>query len=203
MKVALIGITGHVGSRLATELLRRGHKITGIARHPGNETAPPGLVILQGDATVKSKLAPLLISHDVVISASRFQTSDPGILINAVKEAKVRRLLVVGGAATLQAAQGIRLIDAPGFPEAYRAEALAGVHFLDALYNEKDLEWTFLSPSAEFVPGERTGKFRLGADQLLTDSHGRSWISMEDYAIAMVDEMEQSKHLRQRFTVGY
>lgn len=90
------------------------------------------------------------------------------------------------------------MIDTPGFPDAYKAEALAGIRFLDELRNEKDLEWTFLSPSAEFIPGERTGKFRLGADQLLTNSHGRSWISMEDFAIAMVDEMEQPKHLRQR-----
>ena len=203
MKVALIGITGHVGSRLAAELLRRRHIVTGIARHPGSEAMQANLVIRQGDATIPSMLALLLVKHDAVISASRFQTSDARSLIDAVNEAKVMRLLVVGGAASLQVAQGKRLIDTPGFPDAYKAEALAGIRFLDELRNEKDLEWTFLSPSAEFIPGERTGKFRLGADQLLTDSHGRSWISMEDFAIAMVDEMEQPKHIRQRFTVGY
>lgn len=203
MKVALIGITGQVGSRLAAELLRRGHTVTGIARRPHSGKTQAGLEIRQADATIPSMLASLLVNHDAVISASRFQTSDAKSLIHAVKAAKVRHLLVVGGAATLQVAPGKRLIDAPGFPEIYRAEALAGVRFLDELYKEKDLEWTFLSPSAELIPGERTGRFRLGADQLLTDSHGRSWISMEDFAIAMVDEMEQPKHLRQRFTVGY
>lgn len=203
MKVALIGVTGHVGSRLAAELLRRGHKVSGIARHPESGTKQAGLEIRQGDATVPSMLASLLVNHDAVISASRFQTSDAKSLIHAVKEAKVRRLLVAGGAASLQVVPGKRLIDTPGFPDAYKAEALAGIRFLDELLNEKDLEWTFLSPSAEFIPGERTGKFRLGADQLLTDSHGRSWISMEDFAIAMVDEMEQPKHLRRRFTAGY
>ncbi|MGD0470973.1 MAG: NAD(P)-dependent oxidoreductase [Terriglobales bacterium] len=203
MKVALIGITGNVGSRLAAELLRRGHKVTGIARHPEKGTMQAGLEIRQGDATIPSMLASLLVNHDVVISASRFQTSDPKSLIHAVKEAKVSRLLVVGGAASLQVVPGKRLIDTPEFPDAYKTEAFAGIRFLDELYHEKDLEWTFLSPSAEFIPGERTGKFRLGVDELLTDSHGRSWISIEDYAIAMVDEMEQPKHLRQRFTVGY
>ena len=203
MKVALIGISGHVGSRLARELLARGHKVSGIARHPGNEPTQAGLIICEGDATVPSELAPLIKNHDVVISASRFQTSDPQSLISAVKKAHVKRLMVVGGAASLLVAPGKRLIDTPGFPDAYRAEAQAGIRFLDELRNEKELEWIFLSPSAEFVPGERTGKFRLGTDRLLTDSNGRSWVSMEDYAIAMVDEMEHPKHLRERFTVGY
>lgn len=203
MKVAVIGISGHVGSRLARELLARGHEVSGIARHPGNEPTQAGLSIREGDATVPSELAPLIEKHDVVMSASRFQTSDPQSLISAVKTARVKRLMVVGGAASLLVAPGKRLIDTPGFPDAYKAEAQAGIRFLDELRNEKEVEWTFLSPSAEFMPGERTGKFRLGTDQLLTDSNGRSWVSIEDYAIAMVDEMEHPKHLWERFTVGY
>ncbi len=203
MKVALIGITGRVGSRVATELLTRGHSVTGIARHPEKSNPRPGLDLKLGDATNPSSLTPLLAKHDAVISASRFQTSNPGALIAAIKKAGVSRLLVVGGAASLQVAPRKRLFDTPDFPEAYKAEALAGIRFLDALRNEKTLEWTFLSPSAEFVPGERTGKFRLGKDNLLTDPNGRSWISMEDYAIALVDELEHPKHLRERFTVGY
>lgn len=203
MKVALIGITGHVGARVAAELLTRGHSVTGIARHPEKSSPQPGLDLKQGDATNPSSLAPLLAKHNAVISASRFQTSDPKALITAVKGAAVPRLLVVGGAASLQVAPGRRLFDTPDFPEAYKAEALAGIRFLDALRNEKVLEWTFLSPSAEFLPGERTGKFRLGRDDLLVDANGRSWISMEDYAIAMVDELERPEHLRERFTVGY
>ena len=203
MRVALIGSTGHVGSRLSAELLMRGHRVTGIARNLEKAAAQFGLVLEQGDATNSSTLAPLLVNHDVVISASRFLTSKANALLTAVKEAGVKRLLVVGGAASLQVAPGELLIDSPDFPDAYKPEAHAGIQFLDAMRIEKELEWTFLSPSAEFVPGRRTGKFRLGGDDLLVDPNGRSWISMEDYAIAMVDELEHPHHTRQRFTVGY
>jgi putative NADH-flavin reductase len=98
---------------------------------------------------------------------------------------------------------GVQLVDTPDFPEAYKPEALAGRDFLNVLRNERELDWTFLSPSALFAPGERTGKFRLGTDRLLVDSNGESKISMEDYAIAFVDELETSRRSRQRFTVGY
>lgn len=203
MKAALIGIRGRVGSRLATELLLRGHSVTGIGRSPVKIDARPGVTMKQGDATKSLMLAPLLAGHDAVLSASRFQTSDANALITAVKKAGVKRLLVVGGAGSLEVAPGKALVDTPDFPEAYKVEARAGVKFLDALRNEKELDWTYLSPSAEFSPGERTGKFRIGGDQLLVDSNGKSWISMEDFAIAMVDELEHPKHSRQRFTVGY
>lgn len=203
MRVALIGITGHVGSRLSAELLMRGHRVTGIARNLEKAAAQSGLVLEQGDATNSSTLGPLLVNHDAVISASRFLTSKANALLTAVKEAGVKRLLVVGGAASLQVAPGELLIDSPDFPDAYKPEAHAGIRFLEAMRNEKELEWTFLSPSAEFVPGRRTGKFRLGGDDLLVDPNGRSWISMEDYAIAMVDELEHPHHTLQRFTVGY
>lgn len=203
MKVALIGISGRVGSRLATELLARGHSVTGIARNAGKVRPGPALTVKQGDATQPSILAPLIAGHDAVISAARFQTSDANALMTAVKKAGVKRLLVVGGAGSLKVAPGKALVETPDFPEAYKAEARAGAKFLDALRKEKDLDWTFLSPSAEFAPGARTGKFRLGGDQLLIDSKGRSRISMEDFAIALVDELEHPKHSRQRFTVGY
>ena len=157
----------------------------------------------QGDATQPSILAPLIAGHDAVLSASRFQTSDANALITAVKKAGVKRLLVVGGAGTLEVAPGELLVDTPDFPGAYKVEARAGVKFLDTLRNEKDLDWTYLSPSAEFSPGERTRTFRIGGDRLLFDAKGKSWISMEDFAIAMVDELEHPKHSRQRFTVGY
>ena len=157
----------------------------------------------QGDATQPSILAPLVKGHDAVLSASRFETSDASALIAALKSAAVKRLLVVGGAGSLEVAPGKALMDTPDFPEAYKAEAKAGGKFLETLRSEKDLDWTFLSPSAEFGPGARTGKFRLGENQLLVDSSGKSWISMEDFAIAMVDELERPKHIRERFTVGY
>ena len=203
MKIALIGVTGRVGSRLLAELLRRGHHVTGIARNTGKLAGQPGLVLKNADADQPAQLAPLLAGHDAVISALKFATTDAETLIAAVKQAGVRRLLVVGGAATLEVAPGHILLDAPGFPAAYRPEAEGGRRFLDILRGERELDWTFLSPPAEFDPGERTGKFRLDTDQLLTDANGKSWISMEDYAIAFVDELEAPKHSRQRFTVGY
>jgi len=203
MKVALIGVSGRVGTRLLAELLRRGHEVTGIARDTSGVAVQPHLLLKNGDATRPAQLAPLLAGHDAVISATKFATSDVAALIAALKQAAMHRLLVVGGAGSLQVAPGQALIDTPGFPAAYKPEAEAGRRFLDALRKEQQLDWSFLSPSAEFVPGERTGSFRLGGDRLLTDTDGRSWISMEDFAIALVDELETPRHSRQRFTIGY
>ncbi|GAB3627691.1 3-beta hydroxysteroid dehydrogenase [Pandoraea terrae] len=203
MKVALIGITGRVGSRIAAELLQRGHTVTGIARNPERVEPEAGLTVVAGDAAHPDALAPVLARHDAVISAGRFATVDPVKLIAAVKAAGVPRLLVVGGAGSLEIAPGKALIDTPEFPEAYKPEASAGRAFLKVLRGESALNWTFLSPSALFEPGERTGKFRLGGDSLLVDAQGKSWISMEDYAIALVDELETDKHPRARFTIGY
>ena len=203
MKVALIGITGHVGSRIAKELLRRGHKVLGLARHTTNVVAQPNLTVAQADATMPSQLSRLLAGNDALVSASRFRTSDPTTLLDAVKRSRVPRLLVVGGAASLRLPSGQTLIDTPDFPEAYKDEARAGVNFLAALQKEDKVDWTFLSPSAEFVPGNRTTHFRLGTDELLVDANGRSWISMEDFAVALVDELEHPAHDRRRFTVGY
>ena len=124
-------------------------------------------------------------------------------LIAAARDSKVGRYLVVGGAGSLEVAPGVRLVTTPGFPVQYKAEAEKGAAFLDLLARENALNWTFLSPSALFVAGERTGKFRLGTDQLLTGEGGKSWISFEDFAVALADEIEQPAHIRQRFTVGY
>lgn len=203
MNIALIGVTGRVGSRVLQELLRRGHSVTGIARDPGKAPAAPHLVVKAADATDAAQLAPVLAGHDAVISASRFVSSDAKALIDAARQAGVKRLLVVGGAGSLEVAPGKALADAPDFPAAYKQEADAGRAFLETLRKERALDWTFLSPSAEFAPGARTGQFRLGGDQLLADAGGRSWISMEDFAIALVDELEHPAHVRQRFTVGY
>jgi putative NADH-flavin reductase len=203
MKIALIGISGRVGSRLAAELLKRGHAVTGIARDVSNVEPKPNLRLDAADANHSESLAPLLEGHDVVVSSARFVSTDPGAVIAATKKAQVPRLMVVGGAGSLEVAPGVALMDTPEFPEAYKPEARGGRAFLEALRAEKTLDWVFLSPSAEFEPGERTGKYRLGGDQLLMDAKGRSWISMEDYAIAFADELEDPKHSRQRFTVGY
>lgn len=203
MKIALIGVTGRVGSRLLDEMLRRGHEVTGIARHVEKVAPRTHLALASADVNDALQLAPLLQGHDIAASAVRFEHVDAHALVDAVKQAGVTRLMVVGGAGTLEVSPGIALMDAPGFPEAYRSEGMGGRRFLDVLRGQTELDWTFLSPSAEFVPGTRTGSFRIGQDQLLVGADGKSWISMEDYAIAFVDEMETPRHPRQRFTVGY
>jgi putative NADH-flavin reductase len=202
MKIALIGATGNAGSRILAELSRRGHHITAIARHPEKLPALSGVAPLQADAGDVAGLAAVIKGHDAVISSVHFTASDPHKLIAAVHQAGVRRYLVVGGAGSLEVAPGVKLIDTPQFPAIYKAEAAAGGVFLDLLRQEPVLDWTFLSPSAMFVPGERTGKFRLGRDQLLINDKG-SHISFEDYAVALADEVEKPAHSRQRFTVGY
>jgi len=203
MKIALIGATGNVGTRILAEALKRGHSVTGIARDPAKLETRDGLQRIQGDVHVPDTLAPLLAGHDVVVSSVGFRASDPALLIEAVRRSGVKRYLVVGGAGSLEIAPGQLLIDAPNFPELYREEATKGKVFLDHLRAVDDLDWTLLSPSALFKAGERTGVFRLGGDTLLTSAEGKSWISYEDYAIALVDEIETPAHLRQRFTVGY
>ncbi|MDP4006586.1 NAD(P)-dependent oxidoreductase [Methylobacterium sp. NEAU K] len=202
MRVALIGATGNAGLRILAELTRRGHSVTAIVRNPARVTPQPGVTAKQGDVFDQQSLAELLKGHDAVVSSLHFTASDPRKLIEAVRASGVTRYLVVGGAGSLEAAPGLKLIDAPNFPAEYKPEAAAGGVFLDMLRDETELDWTFLSPSAMFVPGERTGKFRLGQDQLLTTEQGSS-ISFEDYAIALVDELEKPAHPRQRFTVGY
>ena len=203
MKVALIGASGNVGSRILTELLSRGHEVTGIVRHPEKLPARAGLTAKRGDINDEAALAPLLAEHDACISSVKFQLMEPRIFIEAVKKAGVKRLLVVGGAGSLDVAPGVQLVDTADFPESYKPEALAGRDFLNILRRERELDWTFLSPSALFVPGDRTGKFRLGTDRLLVGSSGASKISFEDYALALVDELETPRYSRQRFTVGY
>jgi len=202
--VAILGITGRAGSRIATELLRRRHTVTGIARNVAPAAAQPGLTLKAGDVTDAETLAALLKGHDVVVSSTRFVGgTDAATLIAAARQAGVKRVIVVGGAGSLEVAPGVALVDTPEFPEIYKAEAIGGSAFLQTLRAETELDWTFLSPSALFEPGERTGRFRLGGDRLLVDASGNSHISMEDYAIALADELETPKHSRARFTVGY
>jgi putative NADH-flavin reductase len=202
VSIALIGASGAVGSRILKELSDRGHAVIAIARHPENIAALPNVTARRGDVFDETGLVELLQGHDMVVSSVHFTASDPRILIDAVKAAGVKRYVVVGGAGSLEVKPGVRLIDTPEFPDAYKAEAGGGAAFLDLLRQEPDLDWTFLSPSLQFVPGERTGEFRLGKDALLSTDKG-SIISFEDYAVALVDEIENPAHSRQRFTVGY
>lgn len=204
MNIALIGASGNAGSRILAELSARGHQVTAIARTPEKIAALPGVTARKGDLFDRDAMADLLRGHDAVISSVMFLASDAEALLAAVKQAGVRRYLVVGGAGSLEVAPGVRLIDTPAFPEAYFTEASKGSDFLARLRQEPEgLDWTFLSPAAMFIPGSRTGQFRLGLDTLLVAADGSSSISYEDYAVALVDELERPAHLRQRFTVGY
>ncbi|MEN5230065.1 NAD(P)-dependent oxidoreductase [Brevundimonas naejangsanensis] len=203
MKVTVLGASGRAGSEIVKELARRGHAVTAVARRPERVPETPGVTAVAGDVSQPETLVPALSGADAVVSAIMFVDSDPQLLIKAVKDAGVPRYLVVGGAGSLEVAPGQALINTPGFPDAYRAEAEAGGRFLETLRAEPELNWTFLSPSALFDGSERTGTFRLGDDALLTDDQGNSRISFPDYAIAMADEIETPRHPRARFTVGY
>jgi uncharacterized protein len=203
MKIAVVGASGHAGSRIVAELSRRGHAVSAIARNPDKIAKLPNVTAKPGDAHDQAALAALFSGHDAAISSIHFSASDPAKLIGAAKDSKVGRYLVVGGAGSLEVAPGVRLVTTPNFPAQYKAEAEKGAAFLDLLRQEQELNWTFLSPSALFIDGERTGKFRLGTDQLLTAADGKSWISFEDFAVALADEIERPAHLRRRFTVGY
>jgi len=176
--------------------------VTAVARNPAKIASLANVTAVAGDIEASNDLVQVLKGHDAIISSVHFSASDPDKLIAAVKAAEVRRYYVVGGAGSLEVAPGKLLVDMPEFPAMYKAEAQGGVDFLNKLKADEALDWTFLSPSAAFVPGERTGTFRLGKDQLLTNQNGSS-ISFEDFAIALVDEIETPAHIRQRFTVGY
>src|SRR5580658_4948085 len=203
MKIALIGASGNVGSRIAAELSSRGHKITGIARDARKVAAIPGVTPTAADFTKTEALVGILKGHAAVISCVPFTGTDPDQLIGAVKASGVPRYLVSGGAGSLYVAPGMTLVDSPNFPKEYATEARASGVFLDRLRAQKDLDWTFLSPPAVLAAGERTGKFRVGKDDLLVSDDKGSSISYEDFAIALADEIETPKHSRQRFTVGY
>ncbi|MCC6948277.1 MAG: NAD(P)-dependent oxidoreductase [Bradyrhizobiaceae bacterium] len=203
MKIAVIGASGRQGSRIVNEAVDRGHTVTGIARNADKVPSRAGVTAKAGDINDPGSVAQLLKGHDAVISSVRFAQTNAANVLSAVKQSGVKRLLVVGGASSLEVSPGVRLIDTPGFPEAARPEAQAGIEFLDAIRNERELDWVFVSPGALLQPGERLGRYRLERDTLLKDENGKSGISMEDFAIAMIDELENHKHSRTRFHVAY
>lgn len=202
MKVAVLGASGRAGSEITKELAARGHEVLAIARKPEAIAAAPGVTVKAGDASDAAALAELIRGSDAVISALHFDIS-AATLLGALKAAGVPRLLVTGGAASLETAPGVRLIDSPDFPEAWKPIAQGGITFLEDLRRETDIDWTYFSPAAFIEEGPRLGHFRLGGDQLVVDGQGQSRISFADYAIAMVDELEQHRHSRGRFTAAY
>lgn len=213
MKIALLGATGFVGSALLKEALDRGHAVTAIVRDPGNLAKRDRLTALAGDIYDANALVALLRGHEAVISAFNPGWKDPKLydnqvrgtssIIAAIKAAGLKRVLWVGGAGGLEVKPGIRVVDDPNFPAAIRPGSLATINALEQLRREPALDWSYLAPSQNMKSGQRTGQFRLGGDQLLTDAAGRSSISVEDFAAAMIDELEHPAHIRQRFTVGY
>ena len=213
MKIALLGATGFVGSAILKEALDRGHKVTAIARDPEKLGKRDGLIPRKGDVYDTTSLAQVIAGNDALISAFSPGWKNPNLyddqvrgttsIIQAAKKAGIKRVLWVGGAGGLEVRPGVRVVDDPALPDWVRPGSLATIDALEQLRKEPDLEWTFLAPSAEMKPGQRTGKFRIGGDQLLVDSAGHSRISVQDFAVAMIDELERPSHLRQRFTAGY
>ena len=201
MKIALIGATGNVGQRVTAEALRRGHQVVAIARDVSKLEVRAGVTAVAADLTDKAAIGKAIEGADAVVLSVRFQELDVEAMLDALKGAN--RLLIVGGAASLYVAPGVQLIDTEGFPDFIKVEAEPARKALARIQQERALDWTFLSPSVFFGPGERTGKFRLGGDELLSDAEGKSHISYEDYAVALLDEIETPKHSRRRFTVGY
>jgi putative NADH-flavin reductase len=212
MRIAIFGAGGRIGSRIVNEALNRGHDVTAIVRHPEDYNIhKPHLKVAKGDIVKSQDIESGAFDHDVVVSAYNNTKGAPPStitdvaqsLIEGLKQAHVKRLIIVGGAGSLEVAPGVQLVDTPDFPAAYKPASLAHREALKIFKQEKELEWTYVSPPAEIGPGERTGKFRIGGDQLITDEQGKSFISMEDFAVAILDEIENPKHIRQRFTVGY
>ena len=202
MKIAVLGASGRAGSEITAELARRGHQVLAVARKPEAIAEAAGVTPVAGDASDPEALSRIIAGSDAVISALHFDVS-AATLLSALRKAGVPRLLVTGGAASLEVAPGKRVIDSPDFPVAWKAIAQGGIMFLDDLRSEETIDWSFFSPAALIEEGPRTGHYRLGQDQLVTDEAGESRISFADYAIAMVDELEQHRHSRARFTAAY
>ncbi len=203
MKVAVIGGTGKIGTKITAELLQRGHTVTVVARNPEKAPSQPNLKSVKGDVTDPAGVAALVRGHDAIISSAPF---NPGIsvqVLEAVHKSGVKRYIAVGGAGSLRGADGKLVMDNPQLPAEWLPPIKEGAELLKLLKADNQLDWTFFSPAVFIGPGERTGKFRLGGDDVVAAPDGKSSISYDDYAIALVDELEQSKHVRRRFTIGY
>jgi uncharacterized protein len=216
MKIALIGATGFVGTAILKEALDRGHAVTAIARNPEKIKAQNNLTIVKSDVMDSDGLSEVLKGNDVVVSAYNAGWTNPDIyneflkgsrsIQEAVKKSEVKRLIVLGGAGSLFIAPNVQLVDTPQFPADWKPGALSARDYLNELKNEDQLDWTFVSPAIEMNPGtphERRGTYRTGLDNPVFDINNKSTISVEDLAVAIVDEIENPKHIRVRFTVAY
>jgi putative NADH-flavin reductase len=213
LKITVYGGSGNIGQRIVKEALNRGHEVTVVARDPSRVTEKHAkLKAVKGDILDSMGVAGQVAGQDVVVIAVSFRGANPDYdgykkaaqsYVAAARElkAKAPRLIVVGGAGSLEVKPGVLVAD--GVPEKFKGEILGQKAALDYYRTVTDVQWTYFSPAGSIVPGERTGKFRLGGDQLITDANGKSSISMEDYAVALIDEAEQPKHVGKRFTIGY
>jgi hypothetical protein len=215
MKIVLFGATGNIGQKIAAEALSRGHEVTGVVRDPSVAKSPDARVkLVRGDATDEASVANVAKGADAVVNAISPRPNKQGLkapslataahaLIGGLTKANAKRLFIVGGAGTLTIG-GKRLMDLPIFPKAYLGEAGEAAAALDIYKADGGkLDWTYLSPAAEIGPGKRTGKYRTTRDEFLADANGKSEISFDDYAIAVIDELEKPKHIRERFGVAY
>jgi putative NADH-flavin reductase len=216
MKIALIGATGFVGTPVVAELLRRGHQVTALVRNPAKLEARPQLTAKALDAYDPDAVAAAVKGHDAVISAFNPGWDDPALyerfmkgsqaIVAGVEQSGVKRLLVVGGAGSLFVAPGVQLVDTPEFASHVPANVVPGAKAardaLSAMRGNATLDWTFLSPPALLAPGERSGSYRVGGEELLMAGAAPAGISAADLAVAIVDEIETPRHVRARFTVA-
>jgi uncharacterized protein len=214
-KIVLIGASGFVGSAILKEAITRGYEVTAVVRNPEKITVKSDkLTVVKADVSSADVVATVCKGSDTVVSAYNPGWTNPKIaeetltvytaILNGAKNAGVKRLLCVGGAGTLFCAPGLRLMDSGVIPEAFLpAIKSLGEFYLNTLANEKEIDWVFFSPAGSIAPGQRTGKFRLGKDDLIVNEKGESATSVEDYAVAMMDEVEKQAHHRERFTIGY
>ena len=216
MNIALIGATGFVGSAVLEELLQRGHSVTALVRDPAKLAARTGLNVVQADAQDATQVAAAVRGQDAVISAYNPGWNAPDLynqflrghnaIVAGVKQAGVKRLLVVGGAGSLYVAPGVQLVDTPQFldhvPPNIVPGAQAARDALTGLREEKELDWTFVSPPVGLAPGGRSGNYRVGGEEVLMDGENPAVVSVADLAVSIVDEIEQSRYLHKRFTVA-
>jgi putative NADH-flavin reductase len=209
MRIALCGATGRAGSRILGELLKRGHRVTALVRQAGSLEQGAGVSVVVDDLSDAEQTANSIRGADAFVSAYAHPAEDvdelarvTGRMVEATARSGVERFLMVGGAGSLEVAPGVTLLQSGKLPSEWVPIAAAHARAL-AVLRDSAINWTSLCPAAYFDPGERTGRFRVGTDNLVVDARGDSHISMEDHAIAMVDELEDPQHSRARFSVGY
>lgn len=212
MKIVIIGATGFVGTHILKEAVGRGHQVIAIARNPEKISPAKGLTVVNTNIFDTEVLVETIGGSDVVISAFNPGWTNPDIyslflsgstsIQNASREAGVPRLITIGGAGSLFIGDQ-QIVDLPSFPADIYAGASAARDYLNMIKTEKQLDWTVLSPPGNLFSGERTGKYRMGTDNPVNDAEGKNAISVQDLAVALLDEAERGEFLRQRFTVGY